>query len=114
MRHKMQRHSEIMLAVLSATLSLIFPAGCAPSANSEPFSPLLLAEWDVGNEYQVIWNPNNKMFLVYSSLNANELNNIQAFDIETFKRTWIAKNEYPVSSVFTRDGQQIIEVDSVN
>jgi len=68
----------------------------------------------VGNEYHITWNSSSKMFLVYSHLNENELNNVQAFDVETLEKTWVAKNKFPAASVFTRDGLQIIEVDSID
>ena len=114
MYHKTQLQRKKVHAFISAFLSLIFLVGCVPSGNNEPFSPLLLAEWDVGKEYYITWNSNSKMFLVYSHLNENELNNVQAFDVEKLEKIWGAKNKFPVTSVFTRDGLQIIEVDSVD
>ncbi len=114
MRYKTQHQKGIIYAFISAMSFWLFLAGCSSSANNEIFSPSLLAEWDVGNEYYVTWNTNSKLFLVYSHLNKSELNNVQAFDVESFERIWVAKNKFPTESVFTKDGLQIVEIDAVD
>jgi WD40 repeat protein len=112
---------------VSVTLLLIILAGCAPFGNKIPapkatnlspteqlthqnsITPTLLTEWKMGKVFDMAWSPDSRMFVVNSQLMENESNNVQAFDVKSLNRIWIAENSLSINLAFSPNGQLIAE-----
>src|ERR1700690_1820550 len=83
------------------------------TASQNSISPTLIAGWDgFGQVYNMVWSPDSKMFVVKYSKDIGK-NYIQAFDVKSLNKTWIAQNESTDSgeAVFSPNSQLIVEPD---
>lgn len=74
-------------------------------------SPLLLANWKIGEIHDVAWSPDSKMFVVNYRLKNQSDYVVQAFSTVSFNNIWTVDNSTAWNLTFTPDGQFIVESD---
>lgn len=74
-------------------------------------SPLLLAEWDMGNIRDIAWSPKSDFFAVnYFSNKDDEANyHLCMYDISTLEKLWEEENSKSMNLSFTYDGKLLVE-----
>ncbi len=83
------------------------------SSTQPSITPSLVAEWNLGYVNDVAWSPNSKIFAANSRLEGDELNNVQAFDVKSPNRIWIAENSITFDLAFNLNGQLFAESDPI-